>query len=106
MFKYYLHELRVPAGVLQSTLFSVRKKKLRKQKKCRFMEQPELSVPTSLIHSSFIGHFGSIFELSRWEDNIKMDLKKQDEGVNWIQLARNRLQWRALVNTVMNLRVP
>jgi hypothetical protein len=42
----------------------------------------------------------------RWEDNIKMDLRKKGiDGVNWIQMAQDRVQWRALVNTVMNLRV-
>jgi hypothetical protein len=43
----------------------------------------------------------------RWEDNIKMDLRETGiDGPNWIQLAQNRVQWRACVNTVMNLRVP
>jgi hypothetical protein len=43
----------------------------------------------------------------RWEDNIKMDLGEIGiEGANWIQLAQDRVQWRAFVNTVMNLRVP
>jgi hypothetical protein len=43
----------------------------------------------------------------RWEDNIKMDLKEIGiDGANWIQLAQDRVQWRAFVNTVMNLRVP
>jgi hypothetical protein len=43
----------------------------------------------------------------KWEDNIKMDLREIEiDGVNWIQLARERVQWRAFVNTVMNLRVP
>jgi hypothetical protein len=43
----------------------------------------------------------------RWEDNIKMDLREIGiDGKNWIQLARNRVQWWAFVNTVMNLRVP
>jgi transcription termination factor 2 len=43
----------------------------------------------------------------RSEDNIKMDLRETgiDES-NWIQLAQNRVQWRAFVNTVMNLRGP
>jgi hypothetical protein len=42
----------------------------------------------------------------RWEDNIKMDIRERGiEGENWIQLAQNRIQWRAFVNTVMNLRV-
>jgi hypothetical protein len=43
----------------------------------------------------------------RWEDNIKMDLRKIGiDGANWIQLAQDRVQWRACVNTVMNLRFP
>jgi hypothetical protein len=43
----------------------------------------------------------------RWEDNIKMDLKAIGwEGVEWIHLAQDRDKWRALVSTVMNLRVP
>jgi hypothetical protein len=43
----------------------------------------------------------------RWEDNIKMDIREiWIDGVNWIQLARDRVQWRAFVKTVMNLRVP
>jgi hypothetical protein len=43
----------------------------------------------------------------RWEDNIKMDLREIGiYGANWIQLAQDRVQWWACVNTVMNLRVP
>jgi hypothetical protein len=43
----------------------------------------------------------------RWEDNIKLDLKETGiDGENWIRLARDRIQWRAFVNTVMNLRNP
>jgi hypothetical protein len=43
----------------------------------------------------------------RWEDNIKMDLRERGwGGVSWIDLAQDRDQWRALVNTVINLRVP
>jgi hypothetical protein len=42
-----------------------------------------------------------------WEDNIRMDLKEIGrEGVDWIHLSQDRDQWRAVVNTVMNLRVP
>jgi hypothetical protein len=45
--------------------------------------------------------------MRRWEDNIRMDLREIGwGGVDWIDLARDRDQWRALVNTVMNLRVP
>jgi hypothetical protein len=43
----------------------------------------------------------------RWEDNIKMDLREIGiDGANWIRLAQDRIQWRAFVNTIMNLRVP
>jgi hypothetical protein len=43
----------------------------------------------------------------RWEDNIKMDLRKIGiDGANSIQLAQDRVQWRAFVSTVLNLRVP
>jgi hypothetical protein len=43
----------------------------------------------------------------RWEDNIKMDLRETGwEGVDWIHLAQDMDQWRAVVNTVMNSRVP
>jgi hypothetical protein len=43
----------------------------------------------------------------RWEDNIKIDLGEIGFGnVDWIHLTQDRDRWRALVNTVMNLRVP
>jgi hypothetical protein len=42
-----------------------------------------------------------------WEDNIKMDIREIGwGGTDWIDLARDRDRWRALVNTVMDLRVP
>jgi hypothetical protein len=42
----------------------------------------------------------------RWEDNIKVDLSEVGiNGANWIQLAQDRVQWRAFVKTVMNLRI-
>jgi hypothetical protein len=41
-----------------------------------------------------------------WEDNIKMDLKEKGiNGVKWIGLAQDRVQWQAFVNTVTNLQV-
>jgi hypothetical protein len=43
----------------------------------------------------------------RWVDNIKMDLRETGwDGMEWIDLAQDRCKWRALVNTIMNLRVP
>jgi hypothetical protein len=43
----------------------------------------------------------------RWVNNIKMDLREIGwDGMDWIDLAQDRDQWRVLVYTVMNLRVP
>jgi hypothetical protein len=43
----------------------------------------------------------------RWVDNIKIDLREVGwDGMDWIDLDQDRDQWRAVVNTVMNLRVP
>jgi hypothetical protein len=43
----------------------------------------------------------------RWIDNIKMDLREIGwDGIDWINLAQDRDQSRALMNTVMKLRVP
>jgi hypothetical protein len=43
----------------------------------------------------------------RWEDNIKMDLQEVGGGCgDWMKRAQDRDRWRALVNTVMNFRVP
>jgi len=43
----------------------------------------------------------------RWKDNIKMDLQEVGGGCgDWMELAQDRDSWRALVSTVMNIRVP
>jgi hypothetical protein len=43
----------------------------------------------------------------RWEGNIKKDFQEVGyEGMDWIKLAEDRDMWQALVNAVMNLRVP
>jgi hypothetical protein len=43
----------------------------------------------------------------RWVNNIKIDLRGIGwDGMGWIDLAQDKDQWRALVNMVMNLRVP
>jgi hypothetical protein len=42
-----------------------------------------------------------------WVDNFEMDLRDVGwGGIDWIDLAQDRYQWRALVNTVTNVRVP
>jgi hypothetical protein len=43
----------------------------------------------------------------RWEDDNKMDLNGTGcKGMDWVHPAQDRVQWRALSNTAMNLRVP
>jgi len=43
----------------------------------------------------------------RWEDNIMMDLQEVGcVGMDWIELAQDRDSWRALVNAVVDRRVP
>ena len=43
----------------------------------------------------------------RWEDNIKVDLQEVGcGGMDWIELAHDKDEWWALVNAVMNLRIP
>jgi hypothetical protein len=43
----------------------------------------------------------------RWVDIIQIDLKETGwDGMDWIDLVQDRDQWRALVNTVMNIRIP
>jgi hypothetical protein len=43
----------------------------------------------------------------KWKDNMKMDLQEVERvGTDWIELAQDGDRWRALVNVVMNFRVP
>jgi hypothetical protein len=43
----------------------------------------------------------------RWEDNIKMNIQEVEwGGLEWICLTQDRDRWRALVNVIMNFRVP
>ena len=46
-------------------------------------------------------------ERRRWEDNIKMELEEVGRGCgDWMGLAQDRDRWRALVSTVVKIRVP
>jgi predicted nucleic acid-binding Zn-ribbon protein len=48
-----------------------------------------------------------LYPMFRWEENVRMDLREIGwDGVDWINLAQDRDEWPAVVNTVMNLRVP
>jgi hypothetical protein len=57
-------------------------------------------------------HIGYSWERDHWEDRdvngwtILGWILGRWDGVDWIDIAQNRDQWRALVNTIMNLRVP
>ena len=63
------------------------------------------------MHRVLVGKPGGKSSLGRprrrWEDDIKMDLQEVRGGCgDWMELAQDRDRWRALVGTVMNLRVP
>jgi hypothetical protein len=63
------------------------------------------------VHRVLVGKLEGKIQLGRprlrWEDNIKMDLQKVGfGGMDWIQLVQDKNSWRALVNEVMNFRVP
>ena len=60
------------------------------------------------VHRVLVGKPGGKRPLGRprWEDNIKMDFQEMGRGGDWLELAQDRDRWRALVNTIMNLRAP
>jgi hypothetical protein len=58
------------------------------------------------VHRDLVGKPEGKRPRSSWEDNIKMDLQVGCGGMDYIELAQDRDRWRALVSTVMNLRVP
>jgi len=42
----------------------------------------------------------------RWEDNIKMEFSEVEGGTDWVDMYWDRNSWRALVNAIINIRVP
>jgi hypothetical protein len=55
------------------------------------------------MYTKFLSVNLKVRDHSEWEDNIKMDLWEiRWEGVDWIHLAQDRVQWRVLLKTVMN----
>jgi len=66
---------------------------------------------TRNVYNAFVGKPGGkrlfVRPRHKWDENIRMNLRKIGwEGVGWIQLAQDRVQWRAVVKTVMNVRAP
>ena len=58
------------------------------------------------VHRVLVGKMPLGRPRRRWEDNINMDLQEVGGSGDWMELAQDRDRWRALVNTVMNFRVP
>ena len=65
----------------------------------------------NLVSARVPSHFKRSLSLGRprprWEDNIKIDIQEVGSGgMDWIELVQDRDRWQALVNAVMNFRVP
>ena len=71
----------------------------------RYIRYTHIETLCTLCEISYL--FANFVCYEVWEDNIKMDLQEVGGGCgDWMELAQDRDRWRALVNTVMKLRVP
>jgi len=99
------------SGRLKKTAYSLPNViRVMKSKRMRWAEHMTRVAEMRNAHEILVGKPGRKRPLAkfrhRWEDNIRMDLTETGwEGEYWINLAQDRDQWRALVNTVINLRV-
>jgi hypothetical protein len=129
------HRLRVFQNRVLRTIFGSRRdevigdwRKLRNEELCNLYSLPNIMRMMKLRRMRWAGHVARMGETRnayrllvgkpegkrplgrprrRWVDNIKMDLGEIGwDGMDWIELAQDRDQWRAVVNTVMNVRVP
>jgi hypothetical protein len=96
---------------LHNLYFSASIIRIIKSRKMRWAGHVARREPKTNVYRILVGEpEGKILQgrpRRRWVDNIKMDFRDIGwDGMDWIDLAQNRDQWRALVNTVMNLRIP
>jgi hypothetical protein len=71
------------------------------------MEQEEHAIRTGEIKMYTEFQLDNLKRKVIWEDNTELDLKEIGSvRVYWIKVTQVRVQWRALANTIMNLRVP
>jgi hypothetical protein len=85
--------------------------RMMKSKRMRWVELVARMGATSNIYRILVGKPEGMRPLGRlrrrWADNKKINLREIGwDGMDWIDLAQDRDQWRALMNEVMNLRVP
>jgi hypothetical protein len=81
-----------------------------KSRRMRWAEHVARMGEERILYKVLVGKFEGKKPLGRqscrWEDGIRMDLRESGlGGVDWIRLAQDRDQWRAVVSAVMNLRV-
>ena len=96
---------------LNDLYFSPNIVRLIKSRKMRWAGHVECMGEKRSVYRVFVGKAEGKRPLGiprrRWEDNIKMDLLEVGcGGMDWIELAQDRVRWPALVTMVMNLRVP